>query len=78
MSGLSSAQFAAYAREQVRNADLILARHAAHSTTCSCGRLLPCSVVTTVTRRRAHFVEALARVTTRPAVGRVHVTRRCP
>lgn len=70
MSGLSSAQFAAYARDQVRNADLILVRHAAHSTTCSCGRLLPCSVVTTVTGRRTHFIDALCRVAASRVIGR--------
>ncbi|MGH2601341.1 MAG: hypothetical protein ACRDJ9_18380 [Dehalococcoidia bacterium] len=76
MNGLSSAQFAAYAREQIRNADLILTGHIARGPMCACGRLLPCSVATTVVRRRSHFVVALARVAATPAVGRVAAARR--
>ncbi len=73
MSGLSSAQFVAYAREQIRTADVILDAHTAHGTMCSCGRTLPCSVTLTITRRRAHYVHVLARVVTNRAIGRARV-----
>jgi hypothetical protein len=72
---LSSAQFAAYARDQIRTADVLLARHVVRGTMCSCGRIVPCSVALTVAERRKHFVAALARIVAAPAVGRAKVGR---
>ena len=73
MSVLSSGEFAAYARDQVRAADVILANHAARGAMCSCGRTVPCSVALAVSNRRAHFVDALAQLVAEPAVGRARV-----
>jgi hypothetical protein len=73
MGVLSSAQFAAYARGQIRTADVILTDHTAQGPMCSCGRVVPCSVALAVTRRRIHFIDALARTVARPVVGRARV-----
>lgn len=73
MSLLSAPQFAAYAREQIRAADAILAGHTAQGVMCSCGRVRPCSVAVASTRRRSHFVETLAHRVTVPVVGRAKV-----
>jgi hypothetical protein len=73
MSALSSAQFAAYARDQIRTADMILAYHVAQGPMCPCGRVLPCSVALAVTKRRTEFIGALTRLTAEPVVGCVRV-----
>ncbi len=73
MSVLSSAQFGAYARDQIRTADVILAHHVTRGPMCCCGRIVPCSVAQGVAERRAHFIEALARLVAQPAVGRARV-----
>lgn len=80
MGVLSSAQFAAYARDEIHAADVILTDHTAHGAMCSCGRVVPCSVAFAVTRRRAYFVGVLARVVAIPVVGhaRVEACPRCP
>ena len=70
MGGLSSAQFAAYARDQIRAADRILAEHTANGSMCCCGRVLPCSVVDAAASRRDHFVQVLARIVARRTIGR--------
>lgn len=57
---MDSAQFAAYAREQIRTADVILAQHSELIVLCSCGRPLPCSVAASLARRRQYFVDCLA------------------
>lgn len=73
MSVLSSAQFLAYAQEQIRAADLIVAGHAGSGPLCRCGRVLPCSVALSLAARRSHFVAVLARRAASPAVGRARL-----
>ncbi|MGH3734793.1 MAG: hypothetical protein ACRDT6_04100 [Micromonosporaceae bacterium] len=73
MTALSSAQCAAYARERIRTADVILACHTPHAEMCSCGRVLPCPVASTLTTRRAHFVAVLGCLVAAPVVGRAAV-----
>lgn len=73
MGALSTERFASYARDQIRMADVLLAYHAGYGPICSCGRIVPCSVALAVIKRRMHFIDALARLTAEPAVGRARV-----
>lgn len=71
MTGLDAAGFAAYARQQVLAADVILTGHYAQGPMCSCGRLMPCPHALAVRQRRAYFAARLAHHA--PAVGRASV-----
>ncbi|MQA24850.1 MAG: hypothetical protein GEU94_05130 [Micromonosporaceae bacterium] len=73
MSRMDAAGFATYAREQIRAADVILARHREMVGVCSCGRLLPCSAAASVARRRRHFVDRLAQVEAPTVLGTARV-----
>ncbi|MQA25278.1 MAG: hypothetical protein GEU94_07370 [Micromonosporaceae bacterium] len=73
MSGMDAAGFAAYAREQIRAADVILARHRGRVGVCSCGRLLPCSAAASVAGRRRHFVDRLGQVEASTVLGSARV-----
>ncbi len=75
MGRLSTAQFVAYAREQIRTADVLLAGHALRGQMCTCGRVPPCSVALSLTRRRRHFIDSLACVLPGRAVGRAPIRR---
>lgn len=65
------ARVAGYAREQIAAADMILARHGARGSVCSCGRPAPCPQVLAVHRRRQYLAGRLAMLA--PAVGRAAV-----
>ena len=73
---LDAAGFAAYARQQIVAADLILARHDRQGVMCGCGRTVPCSQAIAVLRRREHFVAQLVRLGLVIAVGRARVRGR--
>ncbi len=60
MRALDGPKLAAYAREQLRAASLILARHHNEGPLCSCGRVEHCSVKLHVLRRIRHFQRLLA------------------
>lgn len=58
---LSADEFAVYAREQIRTADALLARHRpASRTVCNCGRPLPCSQAEAVRARKNHYLARLS------------------
>lgn len=57
---LSASEFAEYAREQIRTADALLARHGAASRVlCRCGRPVPCSQAEALRIRKAHYLARL-------------------
>ncbi|MQA24014.1 MAG: hypothetical protein GEU94_00780 [Micromonosporaceae bacterium] len=62
MTRMDAVQFAAYACQQIRAADVILAQHREQVGLCSCGRFLPCSAVASVVGRRRHFVDRLGQI----------------
>ncbi|MGH2600223.1 MAG: hypothetical protein ACRDJ9_12670 [Dehalococcoidia bacterium] len=64
MKALDRPRLAAYAREQIRAASVILARHYPQGPLCCCGRLEPCSAKLHVLRRLRHFQDLLAALDT--------------
>jgi len=57
---LTAEQLAQYAREQIRTADDLLARHRpAGGSSCRCDRPLPCTHAETLRVRRAHYLTQL-------------------
>lgn len=73
MAALSERRFIAYAKGQIRAMDTILIGHTVRELMCSCGRVVPCSVAVTISRRRFHYIRALARLDPEPAIGRAKV-----
>lgn len=57
---LSADEFAEYAREQIRIADALIARHRpANRNLCQCGRPLPCTQAEAVRAHKDHYLARL-------------------
>lgn len=57
---LSANEFAEYAREQIRIADTLMARHGpANRNLCQCGRPRPCAQAEAVRAHKEHYLARL-------------------